>query len=79
MKADAGGCPDCKGHFRTDFIPMTFKINPNIIVQDVKVHVCIKCGFESVTEDEYEVVRKRVHEIAKIGKESLVVTKVHSN
>lgn len=70
-------CPDCKHTMKIDYIPMSFKINPNIIVQDVKVDVCAECGFEAVPENEYELVRKRVHEIAKITKEALVVTKIH--
>ena len=70
-------CPQCKNEFKIDYMPMTFKINPNIIVQDVKVHICSRCGFESIPEDEYEFVRKKVHEIAKIKTEAIVVTKLH--
>jgi hypothetical protein len=55
---------------------MTFKVNPDVIVQNVMVHKCMACGFESVPEDEYERVRKKVHEISKIGKGSIVVTKI---
>lgn len=70
-------CPECKHEMKTDHTTMAFKINPNIIVQDVKVDVCGRCGFEAVPEDEYEFVRKKVHEIAKVTKEAIVVTKFH--
>lgn len=69
-------CPISKHEMKVDYIPMTFKINPNVIVQNVKVHKCVACGFESVPEDEYERVRKKVHETSKVGKEAIVVTKI---
>ena len=55
---------------------MTFKINPNIIIQNVMVHKCEACGFESIPEDEYERVRKKVHKIAKVAKKAIVVAKI---
>ena len=79
MKGKLLVCPDCKHNMRIDFIPMTFKINPNIIVQDVKVDLCERCGFEAVPEDEYEFVRKKVHEIARVTRDALVVTKLHEH
>jgi len=69
-------CPLSKHKMKIDYIPMTFKINPSIIVQNVMVHKCMACGFESIPEDEYERVRKKVHEISKVAKEAIVVAKI---
>lgn len=62
---------------KMEYRPMTFTINPNIIVQDVKTNVCGRCGMDSVSQDEYELVRKKVHRVAKVGGNSLVVTYLH--
>ena len=69
-------CPISKHKMKIGYIPMTFEINPNIIVQNVKVHKCVACGFESIPGDEYERVRKKVHRIAKVAKDAIVVTKI---
>ncbi len=65
-------CPECKNRMVVDSEPMTFKINPNVIVQKVKISKCDKCGFSCVSEAEYEKIRKEVHEV-KATKGAIVV------
>ena len=55
-------------------IPMTFKFSPSVIVQQVKIHECCKCGFQSVPEEETERVRKLVNSVkSTAGKSKLVL------
>jgi YgiT-type zinc finger domain-containing protein len=57
-------CPQCKHEtFVEEKEPMTFRVNPNVIVQNVAVDRCTNCGFESIAEKEYERVRKMVHKV----------------
>lgn len=65
-------CPECKSKMTIEFEPMNFKINPNIIVQKVKINKCKCCGFSSMSEDEYEKIRKEVHQV-KATKGAIVV------
>jgi len=39
---------------------MEFEVNPNVIVENVGVSECCNCGFSSVSEEEYERVRKQL-------------------
>lgn len=53
--------------------PMSLKLSPNIIVQEVKFESCPKCSFECVPEEEYERVRKLVHSFAESAKKAKVI------
>ena len=67
-------CPYCKKvKMKVDTKSMTFKFNPNVIVEKVKYEVCPRCGFECIPEEEYERVRKLVHSVAKIAKKAKIV------
>jgi len=66
-------CPYCKAKMKQKVIPMTFKGNPDIIVENVRHNVCMKCGFESIPEKEYEIIRKKVNSVIKISKEAKTV------
>jgi len=73
MKEEKVKCPNCDINMKTDTIPMTFKVNPNVIVQSVEHHTCPKCGFDLVTGKEYERVRKLVHGASKIKAKIVVL------
>jgi len=66
-------CPNCDLKMKKDIMSMTFKINPNVIVQSVEHHVCPRCGFDTVTGKEYERVRKLVHDASKIHAKIVVL------
>jgi uncharacterized protein with PIN domain len=66
-------CPYCKTPMVENSMPMSFRINPNIIVKHVKIHECGSCGFDSVPEDEYERVRLNVQNAAKVKDQALIV------
>lgn len=66
-------CPDCKHRMVEETEPMTFKLNPNVIVQKVKVNKCNNCGFSSVSENEYERVRKQLQGIKAPHKATVVL------
>ena len=65
--------PQCKSQMTETTMPMSFKINPDIIVKHVKVHECGRCGFDSIPEDEYERVREKVHNAARVKDQALIV------
>jgi len=67
-------CPECKHETILEKEPMTFKFNPSVIVQDVVISRCTNCGFESVSEEEYEKVRKLVHQVKAPQGATIVVT-----
>jgi YgiT-type zinc finger domain-containing protein len=56
-------CPECRGRMAEKKEEMEFKANPKIIVEKVKVSRCSKCGFSSISEHEYERVRKKIEGI----------------
>lgn len=56
-------CPECKHETVLEKESMTFKFNPEVIVQDVTISRCRNCGFECVSEEEYEKVRRLVHQV----------------
>lgn len=56
-------CPECKGRMAEKKEEMEFKTNPKIIVEKVKVSRCGKCGFSSISEHEYERVRKKIESV----------------
>jgi len=62
-QANSWVCPECKHETRIDKESMTFKFNPEVIVQDITIDRCENCGFECVSEEEYEKVRKLVHQV----------------
>lgn len=66
-------CPYCKTKMKFETRSMTFKTNPNVIVEEVKYTICGRCGFESIPEDEYERVRKKLHSVSKISKDAKIV------
>ena len=70
-------CPQCKNKNTTilEKEPMTFKVNPNVIVQFVEVNRCTNCGFESISEKEYEEVRKLVHEVKAPSSSTVVLNR----
>ncbi len=67
-------CPYCKIEMKKTTMPMTFKFSPSIIVQNVSIHECSRCGFQSVPEEETERVRKLVNSVKETaGKSKLVL------
>lgn len=67
-------CPYCKIGMKKTTMPMTFKFSPSVIVQEVNIHECSRCGFQSVSEEETEKVRKLVNSVRETaGKSKLVL------
>jgi len=56
-------CPECNKKMKEEKEAIALKTNPNVLVKKVKVSVCESCGFSSVSENEYERVRKEVEKI----------------
>lgn len=56
-------CPECEGEMVAKEEKVKLKTNPRIIVERVKVNRCSKCCFSSISEHEYERVRKKVEGI----------------
>jgi C4-type Zn-finger protein len=61
-------CPYCKIKMKETTMPMTFKFSPNVIVQEVNIHECPKCSFQSISEEETERVRKLVNKVKETAK-----------
>jgi len=53
-------CPECKARMKRKREAMEFEVNPKVIVGNVGVSECCNCGFSSVSETEYERVRKQL-------------------
>ena len=65
-------CPECKGKMVAKKEKMAFKTNPKIIVERTKVSKCSKCGFSSISENEYERIRKKIEKV-KVPQEATVI------
>ena len=65
-------CPECKSKMKVKKEKMTTKTNPKIIVESIKVNKCCKCNFSSISENEYERIRKKVEKI-KVPQEATVI------
>jgi len=56
-------CPECRGKMVAKKEKVTFKTNPKVVVEKVKVRKCGNCGFSSISEHEYERIRKKIEGI----------------
>lgn len=70
-------CPNCKHGMKEEKRSMNFKVNPEIIVTDVRTDVCDRCGFAAVPSEEAKSVYRRVHGFSKV-KDTIIVTRLHS-
>lgn len=53
-------CPECDSKMKKRKEAMEFEVSPKVIVEKVGVDECCNCGFSSVSEKEYERVRKQL-------------------
>jgi len=58
-------CPDCNIKMKSDTKAMSFKLSPTITVQNVKHEYCPKCGYECISDKEFDKLNKLVHRIKK--------------
>ena len=65
-------CPECNEKMKKEKEAMALETNPNVIVKEVNTSVCKGCGFSSISENEYERVRKEIDKI-KAPKEATII------
>ena len=53
-------CPKCDSKMKKRKEAMEFEVSPKVIVENIGVDECCNCGFSSVSEKEYERVRKQL-------------------
>lgn len=58
-------CPDCNVRMKSDAKALSFKLSPTITVQNVEYEYCPKCGYECVSDKEFDRLNKLVHNIKK--------------
>ena len=58
-------CPDCNVKMKADTKAMNFKLSPTITVQNVKYEYCKKCGYECISDKEFDRLNKLAHNIKK--------------
>ena len=44
---------------------MNFKLSPTITVQNVKYEYCEKCGYECISDEEFDRLNRLAHNIKK--------------
>lgn len=54
-------CPNCKIKMKEEFISRSFG-NPIVIAGKIQTFQCKRCGFEVISETEYEKIRKKLNE-----------------
>jgi uncharacterized protein with PIN domain len=58
-------CPECNLKMKSDTKVMSFKLSPTITVQNVKYEHCSKCGYECISDKEFDRLNKLVHKLKK--------------
>lgn len=66
-------CPECNKKTHKETEALVLKTNPDVIVKKVKVDICKSCGFSSISEDEYERVRKEIGKVKAPDKATVIL------